>query len=263
MPTPTIDYPPVVSRSEWLKDRKKLLAREKELTKARDRLNADRRRLPMVEIDKSYVFEGPQGKISLLDLFDGRHQLIVYHFMWLWKNKEPLERGCPSCSSWTNEIGNGLINHLHMKGTSLCLISRAPLSKIEPFKKRMGWNIPWFSSFGSDFNFDFQASFDESVAALEYNYRSQADHEKAGTGYYFKNEQPFDLPGVSCFLRKGDQIFHTYSTYGRGDEGTIGSYAFLDLTALGRQEEWEEPKGRITGLGAKAGSEIVNRLQAE
>lgn len=257
MKSTAIDYPELASRPDWLKARKALLAREKELTKARDRLNAERRRLPMVEIEKPYVFEGPDGKVNLLDLFEGRLQLIVYHFMWLWEKGRPLDRGCPSCSAWADEVARGHLAHLHVRSTSLCLVSRAPMEKIAPFKERMGWSIPWYSSFGGDFNYDFHVTMDESIAPVEYNYRSKADHEKEGTGYYFEDEQPFDLPGLSCFLREGEKVFHTYSTYGRGGESVGGSYYFLDLTALGRQEEWEEPKGRATGLGAQAGSEKI------
>lgn len=257
MTTASIDYPRVVSRSEWLEARRKLLAKEKELTKARDRLNTERRRLPMVQIDKPYLFEGPNGKATLLDLFEERPQLIVYNFMWLWEKGEPLDRGCPSCSAWADEVARGHLTHLHARGTSLCLVSRAPWEKIAPFKKRMGWTVPWYSSFGADFNYDFHVTLDESIAPVEYNYRTKAEHERAGTGYYLEGEEPFDLPGMSCFLRDGPKVFHTYSTYGRGGESVGGTYYFLDLTALGRQEEWEEPKGRATGLGAQAGSEKI------
>jgi predicted dithiol-disulfide oxidoreductase (DUF899 family) len=251
------NYPNVVTRTEWLAARKKLLAKEKELTRQRDALNTDRRRLPMVQVEKKYVFDGPKGKASLLDLFEGRPQLIVYHFMWLWDAGKPLDRGCPSCSAFADHIARGHLTHLHSRGTSLSLVSRAPLSRIAPFKARMGWTIPWYSSSGSDFNYDFHVSFDESVMPLEYNYMTKAEHEKAGTSYYFQDSQPFDLHGLSCFLRDGDKVFHTYSTYGRGAEAVGGAYYFLDLTALGRQEDWEEPKGRATGLGAPAGSEKI------
>lgn len=257
MTTTTINYPRVVSRAEWLKARIELLAQEKEHTRARDRLNTARRELPMVRMDQDYVFEGPAGPARLLDLFEGRHQLIVYHFMWLWDAGRPRDEGCPSCSGWADEIARGHLAHLHARGTTLVLISRAPLAKIAPFKARMGWKLPWYSSFGTRFNYDFNVTIDESVAPLVYNYRTRAEHAGAGTSYYFEGEQPFDLPGLSCFLRRGDEVFHTYSTYGRGLEATGGTYAFLDLTALGRQEEWEEPKGRTTGLGASAGSEKI------
>ncbi len=235
-----IDYSKVVTRAEWLEARRSLLAKEKDLTRARDRLNADRRRLPMVEIDKPYVFEGPDGQATLLDLFEGRHQLIVYHFMWRWKNGEPLDEGCPSCSAWTDELTRGHLNSLRTRGTNFCLVSRAPLEKLTAFKKRMGWILPWHSSFGSDFNYDFHVTQDESIAPLEYNYKTKAEHQRDGTGYYFEGEQPFDLPGLSCFLRRGHKVYHTYSTYGRGGEAVGGSHYLLDLTALGRQEEWEK-----------------------
>jgi predicted dithiol-disulfide oxidoreductase (DUF899 family) len=257
MKTATIELPEVVTRAEWLAARLRLLAKEKELTHRRDALNTERRRLPMVRIEKDYVFEGPDGKASLLDLFEGRLQLIIYHFMWLWDAGQPRDVGCPSCSAWADEIARGHLTHLHTRGTTLALVSRAPLAKLNAFKKRMGWTLPWYSSFGSDFNYDFHVTLDESVTPLEYNYRTKAEHERAGTSYYFEREQPFDLPGLSCFLRDDGQIFHTYSTYGRGGETVGGSYYFLDLTALGRQEDWEEPKGRATGLGATAGSEKI------
>ncbi len=253
-----LKLPRIASREEWLAARKQHLAREKELTRARDRLNRDRRELPMVRMDKEYVFEGPDGKASLGNLFAGRHQLIVYHFMWLWKDGQPLEEGCRSCSGWTDQIARGHLTSLHARGTSLILVSRAPFAKIAPFKARMGWTIPWYSSFGNDFNYDFNVTLDESVKPIVYNYQTRAEHQQAGTDYYFQGAQPFDLPGLSCFLRRGDEIFHTYSTFGRGGETAVGGPSYLlDLTALGRQEDWEEPKGRATGLGAPAGSEKI------
>jgi predicted dithiol-disulfide oxidoreductase (DUF899 family) len=257
MKTPNLELPNVVHRADWLTARLELLAKEKDLTRRRDALNAERRRLPMVRIEKDYVFEGPNGKASLPDLFEGRLQLIIYHFMWLWKGAEPLDQGCRSCSGWANQISKGHLTNLHVRGTSFALVSRAPAAKIEPFKKRMGWTVPWYSSFGSDFNYDFGVSLDESIAPLAYNYRTELEHERAGTAYYFENEQAFDLPGLSCFLRDENVVFHTYSTYGRGLETVGGGQYILDLTALGRQEEWEEPKGRTTGLGAIAGSDKI------
>jgi predicted dithiol-disulfide oxidoreductase (DUF899 family) len=145
-------------------------------------------------VAKDYMVEGPKGKASLLDLFEGRLQLIIYHFMWLWNAEKPRDEGCPSCSAWTDHITRAHLTHLDARGTTLALVSRAPLSKIEPFKKRMGWTSPWYSSFGSDFNYDFHVTLDESIAPLEYNYRTKAEHERAGTSYYFEGEQPFDLP---------------------------------------------------------------------
>jgi predicted dithiol-disulfide oxidoreductase (DUF899 family) len=263
MNTATLELPEVATRAEWLAARLKLLAKEKELTHARDALNAERRRLPMVKMEKDYLFEGPNGKVGLRDLFEDRLQLIIYHFMWLWDAGKPRDEGCPSCSAWADEIARGHLVQLHARSTTFALVSRGPFAKLDAFKKRMGWTLPWYSSFGSDFNYDFGVTIDESVAPLEYNYRTKAEHERAGTAYYFEGQQPFDLPGMSCFIRDGEEVFHTYSNYGRGGETVGGSYYFLDLTALGRQEDWEEPKGRSTGLGAKAGSETLYPDQYE
>ncbi len=232
--------PPIVSQAEWLLARKALLEKEKAMTRARDALNVERRMLPMVRIEKDYVFNDPDGKARLVDLFEGRRQLIVGHFMFdpRWEN------GCPSCSAGADEISDGQLEHLHKRDTTYAAVSRAPLAKLEAYKARKGWKFPWYSSFGSDFNYDFHVTIDESRMPAEYNYKSKAEHEKAGTGYYFEGEQPIEEPGTSCFLRDGQDVFHTYSTFGRGAEMLGGSYYWLDLTALGRQEEWEEPKGR-------------------
>jgi predicted dithiol-disulfide oxidoreductase (DUF899 family) len=235
-----MSLPEVVSRDEWLAARKELLVREKEMTRQRDELSADRRRLPMVEIEKDYVFQGPDGEARLPDMFDGRRQLVVGHFMF---NPE-WEDGCPSCSAGADEVSEGLIRHLNVRDTSLAYVSRAPIEKIERYKAKKGWTFPWYSSYGSDFNYDFHVTIDESVMPAEYNFRSKAEHEKAGTGYYFEGEQPIEEPGTSFFLRDGDRVFHTNSVYGRGAEMFGGSYYWLDMTPLGRQEEWEEPKGR-------------------
>jgi predicted dithiol-disulfide oxidoreductase (DUF899 family) len=241
-----MSLPPVVSRDEWLVARKELLAKEKEQTRQRDALNAERRELPMVEIDKDYVFEGPDGKASLVDLFEGRRQLIVRHFMF----DPSWDDGCPSCSAGADEISDGLLEHLHARDTTFVVVSRAPLAKIEDYKARRGWTFPWYSSFGSDFNYDFDVTLDESVAPAVYNYRTKAEYEEQGTAAFIEGEQPIENPGQSCFLRDGDRVFHTYSNYARGAEMTGGSYYYLDLTALGRQEEWEEPKGRAAAAHA-------------
>src|SRR6266536_3001944 len=180
----------------------------------------------MVEIDKDYVFEGPAGKARLLDMFEGRQQLIVYHFMWL---DEP-DEGCPSCSFVVDNIGD--VSHLHATQTSLVLVSRAPLAKIEPFKARMGWRLPWYSSYGSDFNYDFHVTNDEAVAPIEYNFKDKATLEKESLQFYLRG----DGQGASVFIRDGDTVFHTYSTYGRGAEVLLGTYHYLDLTPLGRQK---------------------------
>jgi predicted dithiol-disulfide oxidoreductase (DUF899 family) len=237
-----MSLPSVVSREEWLRAREELLAKEKEQTRRRDALNVERRGLPMVRIDKDYVFEGPDGSASLLDLFKGRRQLIVGHFMF----DPSWDDGCPSCSAGADEVSRGLLEHLHARDTSFAYVSRAPLAKIEDYKARKGWTFPWYSSYGSDFNYDFQVTVDESVGPAVYNYRTRAEHERAGTSYYFEGEQPIEEPGTSCFLRDGDEVFHTYSTFGRGAEMLGGSYYWLDLTALGGQEDWVEPKGRAT-----------------
>jgi predicted dithiol-disulfide oxidoreductase (DUF899 family) len=238
-----MSLPDVVSRADWLAARKELLVREKQVTRVRDELNAERRRLPMVLIDKDYAFEGPDGTASLPGLFEGRRQLVIYHFMF----SPDWDAGCRSCSSFSDNIGH--LAQLNGAETTFAAVSRAPLAKITPFKQRMGWTFPWYSAYGSDFNYDFRVTLDESVAPLEYNYRDKAGHEEAGTDYYLQAEQPFDLPGLSCFLRDNDQIFHTYSAYGRGLDSIGFVFNVLDLTALGRQEEWEEPKGRSDGTG--------------
>jgi predicted dithiol-disulfide oxidoreductase (DUF899 family) len=232
-----VTYPSIVSRAEGLAARKALLARENELTRHRDAVNAERRRLPMVRIAKPYSFDGPGGKVRLLDLFEGRRQLIVYHFMF----DPSWDAGCPSCSFLVDNIGH--LAHLHARDTALALVSRAPLDKIEPFKKRMGWTLPWYSSFGSDFNYDFHVTLDETVAPVEYNYRGKAELVQKGETYFTEGESH----GLSAFLRDGDGIFHTYSTYARGTDLLAGTYNYLDLTALGRQEDWEEPRGRSDG----------------
>jgi predicted dithiol-disulfide oxidoreductase (DUF899 family) len=243
-PNQTMNYPKVVSRTDWLIARKALLAEEKELTHRRDRINAARRRLPMVALSKDYFFEGPEGKAGLLDLFSHHVQLIVYHFMFepdppAGKSGEPYEEGCSGCSFVVDSIGH--LSHLHARNTSLVLVSRAPWRKIAPFKSRMGWNIPWFSSFESAFNYDFHATVDEAVALIEYNYQDKTTLQKKGETYHLAGEQP----GVSVFLRdEEDRIFHTYSTYGRGLDLLDGTYNWLDLTPFGRQESWEDsPQG--------------------
>jgi len=233
--------PEIVSRNEWEATRKDLLAKEKQLTRDRDALNAERRRLPMVRIDKEYVFDGPEGKRSLVELFEDHRQLMTSHFMF----DPSWEDGCPSCTAGAEEMSDGLRSHLDSRDTRLVYVSRAPLEKIERYKAKKGWTFPWYSSFDSDFNYDFHVTLDESVMPVEYNYKTAAElAEDAAARGYPQWEQPFELHGLSCFLRDGDDVFHTYSTYGRGVESLGGSYYFLDLTALGRQEDWEEPKGR-------------------
>jgi predicted dithiol-disulfide oxidoreductase (DUF899 family) len=233
-----MSLPDVVSEADWLAARKELLVREKQATRARDELNAARRRLPMVLIDQDYVFEGPNGKASLADLFEGRRQLVIYHFMF----SPDWDTGCRSCTSFGDQVGR--LAQLNKTQTTFACVSRAPLAKITPYKQQMQWTFPWYSSYGSDFNYDFHVTLDESVAPVEYNYRTRAEHEQAGSAGYFAGEQPFELPGLSCFLRDNGQVFHTYSTYGRGTDNMSFGVNILDLTSLGRQEDWEEPKGR-------------------
>src|SRR3982074_2606511 len=202
-----MNLPQVVSPAEWQGARDELLTKEKGLTRALDALNAERRRLPMVAIGKEYVFEGPDGKANLLALFEGRRQLIVYHFM-----MEPgSAHRCPGCSMVADNIGH--LAHLHARDTTLIPVSPAPLEQIKPYQERMGWTVPWFSAYGNDFTAD------------------------CGAGQGF---------GVSVFLRDGDNVFRTYYTTGRGGDMLIGTLRYLDLTPLGRQESWEQPPGRGT-----------------
>jgi predicted dithiol-disulfide oxidoreductase (DUF899 family) len=231
--------PEVVSRDTWLAARKELLAREKELTKQRDALAADRRRLPMVRVEKDYVFTGPEGEVRLVDLFGGRRQLMVGHFMF----RPDWDAGCPSCSAGADEMSEGHLRHLATRDTTFVYVSRAPIEKIEAYKARKGWTFPWYSSYGSDFNYDYDVTLDESVKPIVYNYRTAQEYEARGQGG-FEGDPPLERPGRGCFLRVGDEVFHTYSVYARGLETIGGSYYMLDETALGRQEDWEEPKGR-------------------
>ena len=235
-----IGRPRVATREEWLVARKDLLAREKEHTRQRDALNAARRRLPMVRVEKPYVFEGPAGHAGLVELFEGRRQLIVYHFMFEpdapppGKNGAPWVEGCPGCSFATDDLPDPV--HLRARDTNLVLVSRARWSKIAPFKKRMGWTLPWYSSYGSDFNYDFHVTTDESKRPVEYNFEDKATLEREGLTYHLSGEQP----GLSVFLRDGERIYHTYSTYGRGLDWFLGTNHLLDLTPYGRQEAFED-----------------------
>jgi len=222
----SIENHAVVSKDQWVARRKELLAREKELTHLRDQIARERRALPWVRIDKNYVFQAPDGRRTLAELFDGRHQLVVQHFMFApgW------EEGCKSCSFMADHI-EGMRLHLAQRDVTLLVVSRAPLPEIERFRQRMGWQFKWVSSNGSDFNYDFHVSFDEDKAPLEYNYKDretlarEAPYIRPGT----------DGPGVSVFLREDDRVFHTYSAYQRGLDSLLGAYRWLDLTPLGRQ----------------------------
>ncbi len=238
-----MSLPEIVSRDEWVAARKQLLAEEKAMTRARDKLSTKRRELPMVKMGKDYTFDGPSGTVGLADLFEGRRQLVVQHFMF----DPSWDDGCPSCSAGADEVSDGLLRHLHTRDTTLAAISRAPLAKIEKYKAKKGWTFPWYSSFGSDFNYDFHVTIDPSQAPVEYNFRDADELERAGAGWMLEPGSS-EQPGHSVFLRIGDDVFHTYSSYARGAEWLGGSYAFLDLTPLGRQEEWEEPKGRADAV---------------
>jgi predicted dithiol-disulfide oxidoreductase (DUF899 family) len=236
MAVETIAHPPIASREEWLAQRKALLAEEKELTKHLDRVNAKRRRLPMVKLEKDYAVDGPTGKVRLLDLFEGRRQLIVYHFMF-----DPAwEIGCMGCTGLVDSMGD--LSMLEKRDTSFVLISRAPLNKLEAYKKERGWDRTWVSSFGSDFNYDFHVTIDEDVAPPEYNFRDQAELEarRNGEPWFMKGE----THGLSVFFRVGDDVYHTYSAYARGVEGLTDAYSLLDCTPYGRQEDFEDsPEG--------------------
>ena len=240
-----MSLPKIVSHEEWTAARKELLAEEKAMTKARDKLSAKRRQLPMVRIEKEYVFDGPEGKATLVDLFDGRRQLITSHFMF----DPDWEDGCPSCTAGADEMAPGVLKHLHTRDTTLVYVSRAPIEKIERYKAKRGWTFPWYSSFGSDFNYDFHVTVDAKIAPVEYNFRDAAELEQHGMGW-MNDGSSYEQPGLSCFLRIEDDIFHTFSQYARAAEWLGGSYAFLDLTALGRQEDWEEPQGRAESVRA-------------
>jgi predicted dithiol-disulfide oxidoreductase (DUF899 family) len=205
--------PDIVPLADWQAEHERLLRKEKAATRERDALAAERRRMSMVEIDKDYLFEGPNGEVRLLDLFEGRRQLIVYHFMFAPGVDGWPDAGCPGCSFFVDQITH--LAHLHARDTSLALISRAPLTNIQAYQRRMGWTIPWYSSARSDFNDDFGLS--------------------PNQGETF---------GLSVFFRDGDRIFRTYFTAGRGVEMLGSAWSFLDLTPLGRQEEWEDsPEG--------------------
>ncbi|HWD39103.1 MAG TPA: DUF899 domain-containing protein [Fimbriimonas sp.] len=234
MATADIPHPPIVSENEWLAERKELLQQEKELTRQYDRVNAQRRRLPMVRVEKEYVFEGPGGEETLKDLFQGRIQLIVYHFMF----DPEWDRGCAGCTSYIDALGD--LSMLAERKTRFVTISRAPLEMLQEYKRERGWDVPWYSSFGSDFNYDYHVTLDEKVKPAEYNYRSKIEMLAHGNANAPEGEEH----GLSVFFRIGDDVYHTYSVYARGTESVTDAYRLLDVTPYGRQEDFEDsPEG--------------------
>ncbi|WNG79933.1 DUF899 domain-containing protein [Mycobacterium sp. ITM-2016-00316] len=227
-------YPDVVSRERWLEARLELLAAERAATHLRDAVNAQRRRLPMVRVDKDYVFEGPCGPARLIDMFEGRRQLYVHHFMWL----DEIDQGCPSCTAAADltftESDRAL---LHAKGVTFACISRAPYPSIARYRDAHGWTFPWYSTCDGDFSYDFHVTLDPARAAVQYNYTSHDELRRDG---WTERDLRGDWPGASVFLRRGREVFHTYSTYARGLDHTAVGYPFLDLTPYGRQEPWED-----------------------
>jgi predicted dithiol-disulfide oxidoreductase (DUF899 family) len=216
-----VNLPPVVSSSEWEQAREALLAKEKAATRERDALAAERRRLPRVRVEKDYLLQGSQGEVPFADLFEGRHQLILYHFMF----GPNQDAGCDGCSMVVDQIGH--LAHFHARDTSFALVSRAPLEKLEAYRRRMGWDVPWYSSFASDFNVDYGVSPEEP---------------KVGE---YQDGETFSL---DVFLHDGDQVFLTYRTRDRGVEALGSVWSYLDLTPLGRQEVWEDsPEGYPQG----------------
>ena len=208
-----MNMPPIVSPQEWEAARLELLVKEKELTRARDALAAERRRQPMVRIDKAYEFQGPKGKASLQDLFEGRRQLLLYHFMFAPGVNGWPKAGCPGCSFFLDQMGN--MAHLQARDVSFAVVSRAPPANIRGYQKRMGWTLPWYSSAGSDFNTDFGLTTQEG-----------------------------EQHGLSVFLREGEDVYRTYFTTARGMEPLGSTWMFLDITPFGRQETWEDSPAR-------------------
>jgi len=224
--TGSLEHHEVVSRNEWLEARKMLLKKEKEFTILRDQLSQERRKLPWIAVDKEYIFEGPKGKETLSELFDGRSQLIVYHFMF----HPSWDAGCSSCSFWADNF-NGIIVHLNERDVTMIAVSRAPYNKLASYEKRLGWNFKWVSSYNTDFNFDYNISFrPEEIAKNEgiYNFTIQDPHSP-------------EREGVSVFYKDPEgRIFHTYSAYARGIDMLNVAYHYLDLVPKGRDEVGNE-----------------------
>jgi predicted dithiol-disulfide oxidoreductase (DUF899 family) len=225
-----MSLPPAVTREQWLGALRDFHARERELARLHEALKADRRRLPMVRVEKKYAFDGPAGPVTLPDLFDGCQQLIVQHFMF-----DPTwDSGCPSCAALADEISDGVLAQLRERDTGFAMVSLAPLAKISEYKRRRGWTFPWYSSYGTGFNYDFHVTLDENRAPVVYDFQSKAevlvdDPENE----LVRAEIPVELPGISCFLRSGDSVYHTYSTYANGIDQVSTVRNYLELTALG------------------------------
>jgi len=229
-PDHAVPHPPIAAADEWLAQRLKLLDEEKELTRQMDRVNAERRRLPMMKIEKDYAFDGPRGRVKLVDLFEGRRQLIVYHFMF----DPQWTKGCDGCTGYVDAIGD--LSMLNQRDTTFALVSRAPLPKLDAHKAAKGWDIAWYSSFGSPFNYDFHVTLDEKVAPVYYDYRTRQEMKAQKVPNPTEGEEH----GLSVFFRLGDDVYHTYSAYARGTEHLVSSYALLDVTPYGRQEDFED-----------------------
>jgi predicted dithiol-disulfide oxidoreductase (DUF899 family) len=223
-----MSLPRIVSPDEWVAARKELQVAEEDAVRALEQIAGRRREMPAVRIEKDYVFEGPDGKASLLDLFEGRPQLIVQHFMF-----DPAwDEGCPVCSYQADNVGP--LTHLNAHNTTYAAVSLTPISKIEPFRQRMGWDFPWYSSQGSDFNYDFHVTLDESVTPIEYNFKTKQELIDGGQPW---TARPGEHGGVSVFLRDGDSVLHTWSGYGPIIYLFCETDILLDMTPLGRQDE--------------------------
>lgn len=233
--TPLSAQPPVAARAEWLLARKELLAEEKALTHRKDAVAARRRRLPMVRVDKTYTFAGPEGPATLAELFAGRRQLYVHHFMW----DEAEQRHCPGCTKAADIVFDNprLRAFLAERDVTFVAISRAPLERIEAKRAEHGWTFPWYSSAGNDFNYDFHATLDPDRAPVLLNYSDAAELAAAGLP---PDEQRGDWPVNSVFLKDGEAVYHTYSSFMRGLDALFMPHNFLDLTPFGRQEDWED-----------------------
>jgi predicted dithiol-disulfide oxidoreductase (DUF899 family) len=222
-----MSVPRVVSADEWLAARKELLAEEERAAEMLTRARQRREELPAVLVEKKYLFDAPDGKVSLLDMFEGRRQLIIQHFMF-----DPAwDQGCPVCSYQADNVGD--LAHLHARNTTFAAVSRAPIGKIEPFRQRMGWSFPWYSSLGSDFNYDFHVTHDEAVAPIEWNFRTKQELIDIGHAWAAR---PGEQGGVSVFYRDGDAVLHTYSGYRSVSPLLCCTDQYLDLTPLGRQD---------------------------